>query len=116
MLQDLLDYLWDYFFNQPYSRLTGVVPRSGKWPALERKFLTGKPNCEVCGCKAEVVHYIIPFHKDKSKELDLENLASVCNSHCCHLMVGHLGDFHSYNPEFRRDAQRMLSRIMSRPQ
>jgi 5-methylcytosine-specific restriction endonuclease McrA len=94
--------------------LTYGVPRSGKWPALEREILRNSPNCVVCGEKAQCVHHIIPVHIDPKRELDSDNLAAVCE--VCHSYVGHLkAHFKSYNKDFRKDAKVWWLKINNRP-
>ncbi len=81
------------------------VPRSGKWPALRRKFLTLHPHCAVCGSSEEVEpHHVVPVHVDPAKELDAENLIPLCNKHGCHLAFGHCFDWRAWNRYVREDA------------
>jgi hypothetical protein len=94
-----------------------AADRSGRWPAVRDTYLEAHPACEACGCKDEAlnVHHVEPFEFAPERELDPTNLITLCNKHHCHLMVGHLSDWHSFNPNVREDAARMLLRIKSRP-
>lgn len=83
--------------------------RSSKWPAVRRAHLEKQPACVVCGHDGEKVnvHHMRPFHLHPELELDPENLITLCEDEHfvnCHLFVGHLGNFHGYNPAVRTDA------------
>jgi len=54
------------------------------------------------------VHHVIPFHTDPSKELDENNLISLCKGGC-HLKIGHGGSYQFYNPHAREDAALALA-------
>jgi hypothetical protein len=89
--------------------------RSGKWPAVRNTYLADHTACEACGCDEDLdVHHVdsIAFG---GEELDPANLITLCNKHHCHLMLGHLGNFRSSNPNVRADAARCLDRVQSRP-
>lgn len=78
--------------------------RSGKWPTLEKKFLTEHPVCEVCGTKKGLqVHHVKPFHLDPSLELDEGNLIVLCGpeGHNCHFCLGHLFNYKRENIHIR---------------
>ena len=87
--------------------------RSSKWPAVRRNFIKSNPYCAACGTTRELeVHHIIPFHLDASRELDTANLMTLCQD--CHLYIGHLKDWQSYNPHAPADAAMMLSRFSAK--
>ena len=87
--------------------------RSPKWSAVRRAFVRANPHCAACGTTKELeVHHIIPFHIDASRELDTANLMTLCND--CHLYIGHLKDWTSYNPHAPADAALMLSRFAAK--
>ena len=90
--------------------------RSPHWPSVEhfvRHIL--HPICQICGNAQVQVHHIHPFEdcRDAGRpelELCLENLCSLSETEAtgttaarpvpnCHLIVGHLGNFKSYNPQ-----------------
>lgn len=107
------------------------VPRSPHWAKVSRDFLQENPYCLVCGerhnnflkaqvaglemeaegnCLALQVHHKVPFHfvhavGRPDLELDKRNLCTLCevesNEH--HLLVGHLGNFASYNHQLNED-------------
>lgn len=89
--------------------------RSSHWPKVRAAHLAKHPTCEACGAKAKPnkalqAHHIIPFHNDPAKELDPDNLITLCIDgvgHCdCHLLIGHAGNFKCHNENVLRDAKR----------
>ncbi len=102
------------------SRGTGSRPiygaaRSGKWPALRKKYLALHPTCAACGCKEQVEpHHIRPFHLHPDRELDAENLNSLCEKHGCHLAFGHNYDWHAFNPHVPLDCRIQAMRTKQR--
>jgi hypothetical protein len=79
-----------------------IVRRSGKWPEVEREFLTKNPTCAACGGKVNLnAHHIKPFHLDPAAELDPTNLITLCMERDlhCHLLIGHGNDFQAFNPD-----------------
>lgn len=91
-----------------------LLARSPYWPEVQRRFVQANPLCVACGqphwthsCFDHQVHHaVIPFHfavllGRPDLELDPANLCTFCEppglQH--HLLLGHLGDFHSYNPD-----------------
>jgi len=109
------DFVGRYILGQTQSveRLSLPNPRSSRWPAFRSGILAAHPRCEACGAHATTVHHIIPFQYAPDRELDTNNLIALCDR--CHLILGHLGDFHSYNPRCREDAAAWLSRCQARP-
>ena len=98
----------------PVAPVYGTA-RSGKWPALERAWLKVHPTCAACGTGDQVsVHHKRPFHLHPELELDTGNLISLCEKHNCHLMVGHSGDWHAYNPHVADDARVLAKRVEQR--
>jgi thiol-disulfide isomerase/thioredoxin len=91
-----------------------ATPRSPQWPAVREKFLREHPACEACGRRDELnVHHVVPFHVDRSKELDPDNLITLCREH--HWSIGHDPDgpdgperagWNKCNPRVREDAER----------
>jgi hypothetical protein len=105
------------------------VGRSPKWAAVARKFSRGKANCSCCGKEYGAktagmqVHHKFPFHDcvlagRLDLELDDRNLIVLCQNEKgvgteqCHLYVGHLGDFDSYNPHIESDVKRWKGKTM----
>jgi hypothetical protein len=96
------------------------VARSPHWPACEHAFLKANPHCAAClpgqnpGSGVQV-HHVWPFHWVVMLglpwlELDFANLIGLCEAEHArpaedhHLLLGHLGDFKSNNPNVREDA------------
>jgi 5-methylcytosine-specific restriction endonuclease McrA len=84
--------------------------RSSEWPRVEKEHLRREPACAACGYRGKglKVHHIKPFHLHPNLELDPNNLITLCeikkNDH--HLLIGHLDDWESYNPNVREDVKR----------
>jgi len=82
--------------------------RSGKWRSVRNNFLEGNPCCKVCGSKENLTaHHIIPFHIDKNKELDPNNLIPLCQNKTmnCHFIFGHLLNWNKFNPNVIEDSK-----------
>ena len=63
------------------------IQRSSQWPKIRKKHIEKQPCCMACGsCKKPEVHHIVPVHVDPSKELDPDNLITLCDKYC-HGMV-----------------------------
>lgn len=81
------------------------VKRSPLWPKVQREYLAANPQCAVCSTNSTIqIHHVMPFHfchlvYRGDLELDERNFIALCeetgNNH--HLLLGHLGDFESYN-------------------
>ena len=94
--------------------------RSPKWPAVRAKHLAANPSCAACGTARKAilsVHHIVPFHVDRSKELDTANLITLCEGQGvnCHLLFGHLMNWSSWNVNVREDAAAWRAKIRNRP-
>ena len=100
----------------------GEIPRSDKWPAVEQSHLQAQPVCAACGLgqpkQGLQVHHMLPFHfcvklGRPELELDERNLMTLCdetiNNH--HLLLGHLGNFQSYNPNVKADVAGPLGHL-----
>ena len=83
------------------------MKRSSKWPTVEKRHKLAQPFCKMCGSDKDLqVHHIEPFHLDPSKELDPNNLITLCESIGveCHFKHGHLKNWHSFNPDIVKEA------------
>ena len=84
-------------------------PRSVHWPALRLRHLKKEPLCQYCLTDKDLqVHHIIPVMVDRSRELDEENLITLCELRGpkgCHLRIGHHGHWRTYNPDVRADCR-----------
>ncbi len=92
--------------------------RSSKWPKKRKAHLKEHPNCANCGKKkifGMQVHHIVPFHVDPSKELDDDNLLTLCDNPRCHLDKGHLGYFRSWNENVLYDCAIWFLKYKNRP-
>lgn len=81
--------------------------RSPHWPAVRRQHLLKEGFCRYCGgTKNLEVHHIRPFHLAPTLELDPKNLITLCECFGseCHLKIGHLGNWRSFNPNVMRVA------------
>lgn len=88
--------------------------RSPKWPAVERQFLRDHPCCEACGTRDDLnVHHVRPFHLRPDLELDPANLITLCRTD--HLVLGHLHEWASYNPDCRGDVAAYRTKLDRRP-
>lgn len=85
--------------------------RSSKWDKVRDNFILKNNKCEACGGSINLqVHHIIPYHIEESKELDDQNLITLCmGKYNCHLHIGHGGSFKYYNPDVVRDSKRFKS-------
>lgn len=92
-----------------------TAARSPKWPAVEKAFLkANQGGCQACRAKSTLeVHHKQPFHMHPELELDPKNLIVLCRR--CHLLVGHLDDWQSYNPSVKSDASDWAAKISLRP-
>ncbi len=82
------------------------LKRSPKWPAVEKAHRAKQPKCLACGTTHPVnVHHKFPFHYvvllgRPDLELDERNLYTLDTDETeqHHILVGHLDDFESFNP------------------
>jgi 5-methylcytosine-specific restriction enzyme A len=91
-----------------------LVRRSPRWAYARKKHLLKEPVCQWCnGVENLQVHHVVPFHLDRSLELDPTNFITLCEklNYNCHLRVGHLGAWVRFNKNVRKDcAERQLAR------
>ena len=95
----------------------GLPARSPRWSAVRGAHLKRNPTCAACGTRDKLeVHHVRPFHLFAHLELDPSNLLTLCETGGnCHLMLGHLKFFKSYNLDVRKDAEVLLQKIKARP-
>lgn len=106
--------------DRPSDKVPEGARRSTKWPAVRKTFLKLHPNCSVCGGKKKLeAHHKMPFHLNPALELNPENLIALCENKNdgvnCHLLVGHLGCFKSFNADVVIDADKWKEKIDTRP-
>jgi len=95
--------VWRRTFDEPGEP---NQPRSSQWRTVRNAHIESHPNCIVCGRNADQVHHAIPFSRDPSKELDPDNLRSMCSK--CHLVVGHLSHYGNWNRDIDTHADMLL--------
>lgn len=101
-----------WLFNR--NTIRGAL-RSPKWSSIRKKFLNDNPSCAACGSiKKPEVHHIVPVHVDPSKELDENNLITLCDKYC-HFIFGHFMDWKSWNTEVENDCKNYNHKIHNRP-
>lgn len=96
----------------PAEPVFGGRPRDPRWPGVRREHLRREPACRACGSRRNLqVHHKQPYHLFPELELERKNLITLCeeagSNH--HLVVGHRGDWHDYNPNVEADADRMMA-------
>lgn len=91
--------------------------RSSQWPKVRKAWLKEHPTCAACGTRKNVeAHHKVPFHVDPGKELDPQNLTTLCDAGMkCHFTFGHLGNWKSYNESVDEDSQAFLKKVQERP-
>ena len=106
------------FADYSAERLGGV-PRSPLWPGVRAAHLKLQPNCAICGGNKKItVHHRLPFHIDKSLELNPQNLITLCEgagngNH--HLIYGHWGNYATkWNPSIDVDTAKWLPRFTAK--
>lgn len=88
--------------------------RSPKWSIARKEHLKIQPICQACNRQKNLeVHHIIPYQIDKTKELDFNNLITLCDT--CHLLFGHLMNYKSWNENVVADCQLFSYKIKNRP-
>jgi hypothetical protein len=107
------------------DRVQGKIPkgtaRSDKWPEFRKNWFKEHGEfCRLCGGKEKVeLHHIQPFHLAPNLELAEVNVIALCESEKgglnCHLAIGHLGSFKSFNPTVVADIQFWHDKIVHRP-
>mgnify|MGYP001609994063 CR=1 FL=1 len=95
--------------------------RSPQWRKVRAEYLKLHPACAVCGeTKKNVeVHHVRPFNLFPKLECSPENLETLCesgrNGITCHLAIGHLGSYQSWNENVREDAEVWRKKLSARP-
>lgn len=85
---------------------------------MKSRFIKENNFCRGCNRRDNLnVHHIVPFHINRGLELDPSNLITLCENKTlnCHLWIGHLGNFVSYNVNVANDADIIRQRITERP-
>ena len=99
----------------PFRNKIRYAVRSPKWSGVRKKHLENQPCCQACGsCIKPEVHHIVPVHLDPSKELDPDNLITLCDKYC-HFIFGHFMNYRSWNINVISDSARYLKQKNNRP-
>lgn len=110
--------------KQISDAIAGKAPldakRSSAWPKVREEFIKNNPTCACCGDTKKIeVHHIKPFHLNPELELEPSNLITLCESSSngitCHLLIGHLGDYKSWNVNALKDAKSWNTKLKKRP-
>jgi 5-methylcytosine-specific restriction endonuclease McrA len=102
--------LW-FFGNSKKSEFD----RSPKWKTIRSQHLKSNSYCAACGRKTGLeVHHIEPVQINPQRELDPTNLITLCDSYC-HLAIGHLMDYKSWNENVIKDSEVYLDKVQNRP-
>jgi hypothetical protein len=95
------------FFNKEVR----YAQRSSKWSSVRKYHLEKNNSCLACGRKNKLeVHHIVPVHIAPDKELDPDNLVTLC-ADPCHLVFGHFMNYRNYNPYVLEYCQYYRSRM-----
>lgn len=94
--------------------------RDPQWQKVRNIHLRAHPFCAVCKSTTKLeVHHINPFHLYPEQELDPNNLITLCETAThgvvCHLLVGHLGNYRSFNDNVVADAKDWNLKLERRP-
>lgn len=101
-----------------WRELSKALTRSPEWITTRKKHLESHPSCAACGKTKMIglqVHHKKPFHLHPELELEPSNLMTLCDDPQCHLLIGHLDNFKSYNPNAEDDAAIWLEKRRTRP-
>lgn len=89
--------------------------RSKHWPRVRNEYHDEYPECAACGStKRTQVHHIQDFSTTPELELDWDNLMTLCMHNKCHILLGHLGNFQSINPDVKKMAPYLWNKIVNR--
>ena len=91
-----------------------LIKRSGQWPRVRKEFLKKNTFCAVCVERDPTmleVHHIVPFHEDRSLELEPKNLITLCSEDAndCHFVFGHNGNWKKCNPAMIKIKEQRLN-------
>jgi len=98
-----------------FNKEIRCAKRSPKWKNIRQQHLSNNPCCTVCGsCTKPEVHHIVPVHINADKELEQDNLITLCDKYC-HFIFGHLMNWKSYNQHILSDAESFQNKLLNRP-
>lgn len=101
----MIEWLLNLFEDRTFG-----AKRSPLWREVRRQHLQKHPVCELCGSSEKIeVHHIFPVNIAPEKELDADNLITLCesgkNGIVCHRAFGHLGDYRNFNKYVVEDVE-----------
>ncbi len=89
--------------------------RSNKWKKVREDHIKKQPFCQACGRNTNLeVHHIEPVSINPDRELDPENLITLCSKYC-HLVFGHFMDYNSWNPNVKEDCGVYYNKVLNKP-
>lgn len=92
------------------------VKRSNSWPRVQSAHLKEYPVCECCGCREGLeVHHKNLVWLFPDLELEPGDLITLCEKRGCHLAMGHLYSYRSYNPDIDADIVIWNKKVKDRP-
>jgi hypothetical protein len=117
-LEDLGRWIEDKLQGKPTVSVRGLG-RSHEWWKYRRKHLQEEPRCQWClSAKRLEVHHEQPFHEHPEKELDDNNLITLCeggSGENCHFIHGHGRNWKSSVPTVREDCNGHQKEIINSP-
>jgi hypothetical protein len=88
--------------------------RSSGWAKLRSQHISKNPFCAACGRSDRFgVHRIESVHLNPNRELDPENLITLCSSPC-YIVFGHFMDYKSWNINVIKDCEVYYSKHRNR--
>lgn len=102
LLKKFFSWLFDFSLKSVPDSYIPASSRSPLWNRVRNSHIKRQGKCQLCGGTDDLeVHHIVPFHIDPDKELDPNNLITLCGSGKggvnCHLFFGHLGNWKKCN-------------------
>ena len=100
--------MFNFGFKLRYAK------RAPGWSKVRNEYLKKNNRCASCGTTNDLeVHHIKPVHIFPDLELEENNLITLCSKKC-HLLLGHLVNFKSWNPDVIEDCKKMYKKIENR--
>jgi 5-methylcytosine-specific restriction endonuclease McrA len=105
-LKNIYLYIRFIFRNPSFSVLN--VRQTKEYRKALKEHVTLNPNCAFCGRSNAVdVHHKIPVSFAPELAADKNNLITLCRKPACHLVVGHLGNWKTYNKNVEKICELM---------